>query len=130
MSKEVVVIRRFRVRIPGRICCPVGPTARRLTTDYSIFYMLFIITFNLVNTIAAVCTILLLTMSSLILSFMPHPWPPEEIKSVPPGRIVELDPLHIAYILPPSPSKVLFRGLNYTGAFCAVDGNSSQDGDF
>ena len=28
-----VEIRRFRVRIPGRIVSPVGPTARRLTTD-------------------------------------------------------------------------------------------------
>ncbi len=30
----VVVIRRFRVRIPGGIeLCPVGPTVRRLTTE-------------------------------------------------------------------------------------------------
>ena len=29
----LVEIRRFRVRIPGRIVSPVGPTARRLTTD-------------------------------------------------------------------------------------------------
>ena len=32
-DRESVDIRRFRVRIPGRILCPVGPTVRRLTTE-------------------------------------------------------------------------------------------------
>ena len=32
-SKACVVIRRFRVRIPGEIHRPVGPTVRRLTTE-------------------------------------------------------------------------------------------------
>jgi hypothetical protein len=39
---EYVVIRRFRVRIPGKIYSPVGPMVRRLTTDsfYSYHAML------------------------------------------------------------------------------------------
>ena len=31
-AQKQVVIRRFRVRLPGRIRCPVGPMVRRLTT--------------------------------------------------------------------------------------------------
>ena len=39
----VVVIRRFRVRIPGGIVlCPVGPMVRRLTTEVLPIHLFFI----------------------------------------------------------------------------------------
>ena len=40
-SKACVVIRRFRVRIPGEIHRPVGPTVRRLTTECFFGYSAF-----------------------------------------------------------------------------------------